>query len=142
VDALQHTPDTAPTPPATSTDLSQAVEVLSLLENGFTVAEAAERLGLSRRTAFRRLDLVEVDNAGVVKLLNAKRLDLTEDMIRASKVAADKGDHRAALAALLHARALDPVNDGSQGRMQVAIMIGTPEQPIRLSPPQQVLEPE
>lgn len=142
MDALQHTPDPALQPPPARDDLSQALRIVTLIRDGFTVEAAGRALGISRSTAFARLRLIEEEpDTGVVKLLNAKGLDFAEDWMEASKIAASKGDHRPAMQALLHAKAIDPVNDGSQGRMQVAIMIGTPEQPIRLSPPQ-VLESE
>jgi DNA-binding XRE family transcriptional regulator len=145
MDVALNTPDATDKAPLSlppSNDLCQALDLLTRIRDGQTVSEAAQALGVSRSTAFRRLSLIEEDaETGVVKLLMAKGLELTEDWLLASKVAALKGDHRPAKDALLHAKAIDPVNDGSQGRMQVAIMIGTPEQPIRLNPPQ-VLESE
>jgi hypothetical protein len=145
MDALQPSdaPTTAPQTTDASKDLSEAVTLRDLIRDGLTVQAAGQRLNLSRSTAFRRLALIEEDiDRGVINLLTAKALDRVENWETAAINAADKGDHRPAKDWLLHAKAIEPVNDGSQGRMQVAIMIGTPEQPIRLSPPQQVLEPE
>ena len=130
-------PESALDNPRTRDDLSQALQVLTLIRDGLTVEQAGRQLGISRSTAFARLRLIEEDTeTGVVRLLNAKGLDFAEDWMRASQVAALKGDHRPAKDALLHAKAIEPVNDGSQGRTNIAIVIGTPEQPINISPPQ------
>lgn len=101
-----------------------------------TVAEAGAKLGITRRTAFRRLSLVEVDGSGVVKLLQAKGLDFAEDWIKASAKAAEKGDHRAAKDALIHAKLIEPVGDSVNGSTRIAIIIGTPDQPLQVQPPQ------
>jgi len=54
-------------------------------------------------------------------------------------VAASKGDHRPAKDWLLHARSIEPVvEQGNQGA-RIAIIIGTPEHPIRVHPPQPVV---
>lgn len=140
MDALQTPTDTsnvAPEPQSPSTDLSEAVTLRDLIRDGLTVQEAGRQLGISRSTAFRRLQLIEEDiDRGVFNLLTAKALDRVEDWEEASQKAASKGDHRPAKDWLLHAKAIEPVNDGSQGRTNIAIVIGTPEQPINISPPQ------
>ena len=124
-----------------SNDLSEAIAILIAIQDGQTLQQAATALGLSPSTAYRRLKLIEEDqDTGVVKLLQANGLKLVDDWMRASSKAADKGDHRPAKDALLHAKAIEPVNDGSQGRTNIAIMIGTPEQPITIQPPHQVIE--
>ena len=120
--------------------LSQALQVLTLIRDGHTVASAGQQLGISRSTAFARLRLIEDDTErGVVKLLNAKALDLAEDWVKASSIAAEKGDHRPAQDALLHARAIDPLADAGNQGARIAIIIGTPEHPIRVHPPQPVV---
>lgn len=122
---------------ATSNDLSQALQLLELIQDGLTVAEAGARLGISRGTAFRRLRLVEVDDdTGVVKLLRANALGFAEDWKTASEKAAAKGDHRPAKDALLHAKLIEPVEDSGNHSTRIAIVIGTPDQPIRVTPPQ------
>lgn len=126
-------------PHSPSNDLSQAVTLRDLLRDGKTVEEAGRALGISRSTAFRRLALIQQDiDQGVVNLLTAKALDLTENWLDAAKKAAEKGDHRPAKDALLHAKAIEPVEDTGRQGLSVAIVIGTPEQPIRLQPPQVV----
>lgn len=134
------TPATSPkvtesvTPP--SNDLTQAIAIKASLADGLTLAEAAASLGLSLSTAYRRLRLVEVDNdRAIAKLLQFHALRFSQDWLRASEEAAKKGDHRPAKDALIHAKAIDPVvTDGHQGT-RIAIIIGTPEQPIRIGPP-------
>ena len=124
---------------ASKEDLTQALSLLEFIQDGDTVAEAAAKLGISRGTAFRRLRLVEVDaDEGVVKLLRANGLQFAEDWRTASEMAAVKGDHRPAKDALIHAKLIEPVEDGSQGRTNIAIIIGTPEHPLRIEPPQVV----
>ncbi|MFN0314736.1 MAG: hypothetical protein ACKVQA_06850 [Burkholderiales bacterium] len=120
--------------------LTQALQLIELIRDGKTVTEAGQLIGISRGTAFRRLQLVEDDTErGVVKLLNAKALDLTENWIDAARIAAEKGDHRPAKDALLHARAIEPIADSGAGGTRIAIVIGTPEQPIRIGPPQPIV---
>ncbi len=141
------TPSETPTirladkPPLASNELSEAVTLLSLIQDEqLTVREAAARLKMSVRTVFRRLELVENDTErGVVKLLSAKALDFAEDWSKASMIAAGKGDHRPAKDALLAVKAIEPVGD--QASTNIAILIGTPEQPIRISPPTITIDP-
>ncbi len=116
----------------------QVIELFGLLEDGDTVRTAAEKVGLNRRTAYRVLARYDADLSAVDKLLKVKALSVAEDWIRASEKAADKGDHRPAKDLLLHARAIEPVHDGSQGT-NIAIIIGTPDAPIRVAAPQQVV---
>lgn len=116
--------------------LSEALQILALIRDGKTVEQAAAALGLSRSTAFRRLSLIEDDSErGVVKLLSAKALDFAEDWIKASTKAADKGDHRPAMHALQSIKVIEPIGD-SAARTSVAIIIGTPDQPLRIASPQ------
>lgn len=140
MDAIQTTPEPAVVTESVtlpSNDLSQAIAILIAIQDGKTLQEAAAALGLSPSTAYRRLRLIEEDqDTGVVKLLQANGLKLVGDWMKASEKAAEKGDHRPAKDALLHAKAIEPVNDGSQGRTNIAIVIGTPEHPINISPPQ------
>ncbi len=142
MDALQAPTEATTTPalttntPLHSTELSDALHVLTRIRDGKTLLEAATELGISRSTAFRRLRLVEDDTErGVVKLLSAKAIDFAEDWTTASKHAAEKGDHRPAKDALLAIKAIEPVGD-SQGGRGITIIIGTPEQPIQLNTPQ------
>ena len=135
----ESTPTVALEPHQNSNDLTQALQVLELIRDGKTVQEAGHALGISRSTAFRRLSLIEEDvDRGVVKLLSAKGLDFAENWVTAAQVAAEKGDHRPAKDALLYSRQVDPIVDGSSGT-NIAIIIGTQEQPIRIAPPQAVV---
>lgn len=133
---VTHDPDVTQIVTSPSKDLSDAVTLRDLIRDGHTVAEAGRQLGISRSTAFRRLSLIEEDiDRGVINLLTAKGLDFAENWIKAASVASEKGDHRPAKDALLHAKAIDPVADGSQGGTRIAIIIGTPESPIRMEVP-------
>ena len=142
MDTLQEQPQTpqtpqilAPDPTPASNDLSDAVTLRDLIRDGLTVAEAGRQLGISRSTAFRRLQLITEDiDRGVINLLTAKSLDFAEDWMRASLKASEKGDHRPAKDALLAVKAIEPVGD--QPGTRIAILIGTPEQPIRIESPQ------
>jgi hypothetical protein len=133
--ALENTPNLNDSQIAPKDDLSQALQLLNHIRDGGTLKSAAEALGVSVSTAYRRLQLIEVDESGVVKLLRLNELKLLDDWMKASEKAAEKGDHRPAKDALLHAKAIEPVND-NQGGTRIAIVIGTPDQPIRVSPPQ------
>ncbi len=130
------TPTVAPQPHPDSNDLSEAVSLKTLIRDGMSVADAGRHLGISRSTAFRRLSLIEEDiDRGVVNLLTLKALDRVENWETAAIKAAEKGDHRPAKDWLLHAKAIEPVEDSGRQGVNVAILIGTPEQPIRLQPP-------
>jgi len=106
------------------------------LENGATLRDAARKIGVSHTTAWRWLRQYEGSQESVAKYLAIRALDRVEDWEKASAAAATKGDHRPAKDWLLHAKAIEPVADGNQGRTNIAIIIGTPEQPINISPPQ------
>jgi len=128
--------------PLDSNNLTEALQVLTLMRDGSTLAQAAATLGISKSTAFRRLQLIEDDTErGVVKLLSAKALDFADNWVTAAHVAAEKGDHRPAMQALQTIKAVEPIADSSRGGNQVNILIGTPDQPIRIESPQ-VLKPE
>lgn len=124
-------------------ELSDAVTLRDLIRDGKTVAEAGQALGLSRSTAFRRLRLIEEDiDRSVINLLTAKGLDFVEDWGKASNVAAGKGDHRPAMHALQTIKAVEPIGDSANQGTRIAIIIGTPEQPIRVQSPQVISESE
>jgi hypothetical protein len=120
-----------------SNDLSQALALLTHIRDGGTLKSAAEALGVSVSTAYRRLQLIDVDESGVVKLLRVNELRLVDNWLEASEKAAAKGDHRPAKDALLHAKAIEPLADTNQGT-RIAIVIGTPDAPIRVTAPQVV----
>jgi hypothetical protein len=125
-----------------SNKLSQAITLRDLIRDGYTVADAGRELGISRSTAFQRLKLIQEDvDRGIANLLVAKGLDFAEDWIKASQEAAKKGDHRPAKDALIHAKVIEPIGD-SGARAGVTIVIGTPEQPIRVQTPTIDIEPQ
>lgn len=135
--ALQPHPDRNYLSPQDVTE-AQALEFFELIESSMSVTEASEKLGFSRRTGYRLVQKYEAKLDLASKLLSTKALAAVEDWATASKKAADKGDHRAAKDLLLHTKAIEPVEDSSRQGMNIAIVIGTPEQPIRMNPPQVV----
>jgi hypothetical protein len=125
-----------------SNKLSQAITLRDLIRDGYTVADAGRELGISRSTAFQRLKLIQEDvDRGIANLLVAKGLDFAEDWIKASEKAAEKGDHRPAKDLLQTIKAVEPIGD-SGARAGVTIVIGTPEQPIRVQTPTIDIEPQ
>jgi hypothetical protein len=137
-DTLLSPAETLPTDKLTFKHVSdeQVLQLLSLLEDGDSVRAAALKLGMNRRTAFRLAAKFDIDIESARKLMQAKALDRIEDWEDASTKAASKGDHRPAKDWLLHAKVIDPVEDSSTARTQVAILIGTPDAPIRVDAPQ------
>lgn len=76
---------------ADTTNLRQALDVAALLQEGLTAAEAGRQLGISRRTVFARLALLDVQaDDSARKYLRLKALNLAEDWITASASAAGK----------------------------------------------------
>lgn len=114
----------------------QAQTIFEAVEEGETLRSAAQKAGVSRQTAWRLMRSYEANVDAARKFMAAKALDRIEDWESASQKAAEKGDHRPAKDWLLHAGAIEPVNDGSQGGTRIAIMIGTPEKPIHADLPQ------
>jgi hypothetical protein len=124
--------DNQPRPPISP---EQTLQLFAELDAGKTVAEAAQAVNVNLRTAYRILEKYEAAaELAIPKLLRINGIQLLEDWLSASRHAAEKGDHRPAKDALLHAGAIDPVSDGSAGH-GVTIVIGTPQQPIRVALP-------
>ena len=123
-------------------ELRQALEILDRVGNGETVAQAAQALGISRQTAFRRMRLVEVDaNTGVIAIMRASGERVLHDWLTASQVAANKGDHRPARDMLLYSGQVEELQGDKRNAAQVLIQIGSPESPIQALAPQ-VIEAE
>jgi len=131
-------------------ELRQALEILDRVGNGETVAQAAQALGISRQTAFRRMRLVEVDaNTGVIAIMRASGERVLHDWLTASQVAANKGDHRPARDMLLYSGQVEELQGDKRPGAHVLIQIGSPERPLLERPPvvevveaQQVSPPE
>lgn len=115
---------------------SQAQMIFEAVEDGASLRTAAEKAGVSRQTAWRLMRSYETNTEAAVKYMALKALERVEDWDAAARKAADKGDHRPAKDWLLHAKAIEPVEDTGRQGVNVAIVIGTPEQPIRIQPPQ------
>ena len=141
-----HTPEVTHIVTPTSNYLSptpvtdaQALELRKLTDDGMTVAEAGQRLGIGRRRAYRILSRFDSEADLVAKSMRISELERMEEWAAACQVAASKGDHRPAKDWLLHARSIEPVADQANQGARIAIIIGTPEHPIRVHPPQAVV---
>lgn len=127
---------------ADTTNLRQALDVAALLQEGLTAAEAGRHLGISRRTVFARLALLDVQaDDSARKYLRLKALNLAEDWITASAQAAQAGNHKPAKDALLHAGLIEELQGDKRNAAHVLIQIGSPESPIQALAPQ-VIEAE
>ena len=116
----------------------QAQTIFRAVEDGASLREAGALAGVSHTTAWRLMRSYEANVEAAAKYMAAKARQRVEDWDHASAKAASRGDHRPAKDWLLHVHAIDPV--AQESAVQVAILIGTPEQPIRLLSPQ-VTEP-
>lgn len=123
-------------PPVTDNQVSLLFEAL---EAGSTVVDAAKAAGIGRYTAHRVLGRYRENLAGVTKLLALKAYDAAEDWIKASAIAADKGDHKPAKELLQTIGAVQVIGDSSS--TGVTINIGTPDAPIAISAQIQDLSP-
>lgn len=119
----------------------QAQILFSSLEDGLTLKDSAKAANMSRQTAWKLMRSYEGSLESASKYLATKALLVAEDWVEASKHAASKGDHRPARDLLQSIKAIEPVGD-SGARAGVTIVIGTPEQPIRISPPDITVEPQ
>lgn len=135
MDALQAQDAPLSVPTKDQQSVLDATHAISRLENGATLREVAAEIGVAHTTVWRWLRTYEAQQESVTKYLALRALQRVEDWETASEKAASKGDHRPAKDWLLHAKAIEPVNEGSQGT-SIAIIIGTPEQPLRVQPPQ------
>mgnify|MGYP001583981880 CR=1 FL=1 len=111
----------------------QAQILFDSLEDGLTLKESAQAAKMSRQTAWRLMRKYEGSLESASKYLATKALSFVEHWGTASEKAAAKGDHRPAKDALLAIKAIEPV--GENAGTNIAILIGTPEQPIRIPSP-------
>jgi hypothetical protein len=110
------------------------IAILADLDDGLSYREAARKHGVSLATVGRLALRMQSMADAARNYMAAKGLDAAEHWLKASATAAQKGDHRPAKDWLLHTGAIDPVADSNgQGRTQVAIIIGTPDSPIRVN---------
>jgi hypothetical protein len=115
--------------------------LFSSLEDGLTLKQAAHAANMSRQTAWRLMRRYEGSLESASKYLATKALAVAEDWVVASEKAAEKGDHRPAKDLLQTIKAVEPIGD-SGARAGVTIVIGTPEQPIRVQTPTIDIEPQ
>lgn len=114
----------------------QCTQVFDALEDGKTLREAATSAGMSHTTAWRLLRKYEGSLESASKYLATKALAFTEDWVEASANASAKGDHRPAMQALQSIKAIEPIASDQGRAASVAIIIGTPGQPIAVQSPQ------
>jgi hypothetical protein len=115
----------------------QALAFFDALEDGASIEEASKIAGFHRMTGYRVIERYQAKLAGIEKLLAVRAYKAAEDWVQASAVAASKGDHRPAKDLLQTIKAVEPIS-GDHPSGGVTIVIGTPEQPIRI--PAQILE--
>ena len=129
------TPQYGPGNPVTP---EQCQQVFEALEDGQSLREAAALIGVSKQTAWRIVKRYEGSLESARKFLATKALQVSEDWVTASGVANGKGNHLPAKDLLLHIGAIEPLQDASAAKVNIAILIGTPEQPIRVLSPQTI----
>lgn len=117
------------------------IQALSLV-HGKSNSEIARVTGRDRGTVaavLRATDTKELEQQlasdsrqEVLRQLRREALQVSKDWVRASAVASERGDHRPAKDLLLHAKLIDPVDTGDRGGPKVAVIIGTPGNPLEL----------
>ena len=134
-------------PPGRGSQLTPAerseIQHLALVD-GLSQSEIARRVRRDRETVRNVVmapdtkqlahDLATEARDEVLLTLRRSATRVANDWIEASAVAKTRGDHRPARDLLLHARAIDPVETGSDGGTRVAVIIGMPGRPIVMSP--------
>ena len=127
-------------------DERRQVQCLALVD-GASIAEIARQTGRDRGTianVLRAEDTVEFRNQLETEAREAALQILRGTSERAARAwgtaiahAADKGDHRPAKDLLVAVGAISEQHDGPRG---IQIIIGTPENPIRVEPPRLVID--
>ena len=105
------------------------------VEHGMTMRQAATKHGLGEwqvRRLIRTWD--STDYEGTVRnLLKAQGLSAIQAWAQAMHQAAEKGRHEPARDLLTHAGMIEPVTgQEGTGKTNIAIVIGTPDQPVSL----------
>lgn len=119
------------------------IQALSLVD-GHSNTEIAKITGRDRGTIAAILkaeDTQELDRqlssesrAEVLRRMRRYSATAVANWTMASRVAGERGDHRPAKELLLHARAIDPVDDGASTGPKVQILIGMPGNPVGPDP--------
>lgn len=121
--------------PAVQTSDARQIAILADLEDGRDDYRAiAQRHGVSVRTVYRMAARAETFSEAARNYLRTREFKAIGAWDKALDTAAQRGDHRPARDLLLHTGLIEPLADTSGQRgPQVAIIIGTPEQPIRVT---------
>jgi len=106
---------------------------MDALSRGESYAEIQKRFTCSSATvAAIAKRMAEFESGAVAKLMSIKTLDMINHWESAAISGAKNGKHAPAKDWLLHARVLDPVQQTGESRTQIAVIIGTHDQPIDL----------
>ena len=113
---------------------------MDALSQGKTYAEIQSSFGCSSATiAAISKRMADYDEGVVAKLMTAKTLRALDAWEQAMETGAKNGKHAPAKDWLIHSKVLSPVTQGGESRIGVAVIIGTPGQPIDL-PSVQVID--
>lgn len=119
---------------------SVSVELMALVEQGMSVREAAIKVGIHPRTAWRLVSRYNADldalQEATRKIMALEALDRVDDWRLAARVGASKrGNHLPAKDWLLHSGMIEPLQGEHSGGIRIAINIGTDDRPMRIPSP-------
>lgn len=134
--AEQHEPH----PVQQSRDHERELAILDALSRGVPYREisATHKISLGGLTRIAQR-YAELEAGAVAKLMQSKALDMLGHWESAAIAGAKAGKHTPAKDWMIHAKALDPIQQTGESRVGVAVIIGTPGQPIDL-PSVQVID--
>lgn len=127
--AEQHEPH----PVQQSRDHERELAILDALSRGVPYREisATHKISLGGLTRIAQR-YAELEAGAVAKLMQSKALDMLGHWESAAIAGAKAGKHAPAKDWMIHAKALDPIQQTGESRVGVAVIIGTPGQPIDL----------
>lgn len=132
------------TPAVQQSDASDSEQktllIMDALSQRIPYAEIQQRYSCSPNTiANIAKRMHEIDTGAVAKLMSSKALDAVDLWYESMRNASKQGKHAPMKDWLTHAKVLDPVNGTGESGPRVAVIIGTPGQPIDL-PSVQVID--
>lgn len=114
--------------------------IMDALSRGESYLEIQRKLSCSPNTiANVAKRMQEFETGAVAKLMSVKALDAVDLWYASMQSASKQGKHAPMKDWLTHARVLDPVQQTGESRTQIAVIIGTHDQPIDL-PSVQVID--
>ena len=119
----------APSPPRSALSLAERITVAQLLAQNHSVAEIAQALSRSPAT-------IRAHAAEALAFLQGAALDFASDWVKASEIAAQRGDHRPAMQALEATKVIErPQATAPVVSVQIGFALpGVPAQPQALPP--------